>query len=407
MILSEEIVDQDKLSIAREYIKSVSARISSWIDILGSTYSDYGLGSACFDDLVRMSYDYDDLHLKFCQRRQESACMYLMSCLKGKIKINAKTCYELGTSETLFIEDRSTSDHETSYYTTHFGSVCLVRKNRRRVTDITSNNKKVLKLVMKYEKYQRASANTMDIDVKVNLGTCCEKNGSLYVGDGQIMIGGFIGVPSERPTSNVNFITKPDGMDDVSFNLLKSYLIRDQTGTPDIINSITTDKNVLFKGMRYIIYSSMNSSDFEPFLRSTEVRNDIMVPTKETMESETLDFDGLDDMDFLEKIADVGTEMNKLNEELGDEEEEDDLHHYFELYGENAAELIPGVDYLEISRKTKFNMPSFMKDIQKQIELVEGSPRTLLNTGLLDLLDKMQSENDKDDGSLSGLMDFS
>jgi hypothetical protein len=150
----------------------------------------------------------------------------------------------------------------------------------------------------------------------------------------------------------------------------------------------------------------MNSSDFEPFLRSTEVRNDIMVPTKETMESETLDFDGLDDMDFLEKIADVGTEMNKLDEELGDEVEEDDLHHYFELYGENAAELIPGVDYLEISRKTKFNMPSFMKDIQKQIELVEGSPRTLLNTGLLDLLDKMQSENDKDDGSLSGLMDF-
>lgn len=351
----------------------------------------------CYSDLEEISRMYRAEYLMHCQRRQEKLTCYIMESLKEKRAVDTMTVFKLGTSETLEVRLRK-DDNIYNFYTSHYGVPVLVQKDRYKVTEIACNSRRVLDLISEYPKYSEAGQNNIEIETHFVIKEFSEYKGALSMDGEKVSIAGLIGTISDDPSVHMDLSVKKDDLTEVDAKLLKTYVEKKDLFDGSCTNAIVNDNRMMPRMIRSALYHINKNERKQSFIRSTSEKKNVETPSSKSdgrklvEEMHNLDLDT-----FLERITDIVPLDNYGDPLEGEEMVLNDSLAYLEMYGSTDAELIPGVEYLETSKKIRFDNPSCLRSIITMMTYALKNPRTALNETLYSLNQRCKDEN-KEDG---------
>jgi len=128
--------------------------------------------------------------------------------------------------------------------------------------------------------------------------------------------------------------------------------------------------------------------------RSTSRNNDSEIPERSEAGAAVLEeFRQLDLEEFLNVIQDANAPAPEGESEESEEGDDANEYAFVEMYGGRDAELIPGVDYIESSKKLRMDNPECLREIVEMIKATEGREETLLNERVIELIRMIGEEN--------------
>jgi hypothetical protein len=253
---------------------------------------------------------------------------------------------------------------------------------------------RVLDGISKYQKYANSGKNNMLFDYDVPVIEFSNYNGTLCVDGNGYSVGGLIGTVQDDTTIFRALHADRGMFSPVDYTILKTMIEKQEAFNSHCSDAIVESNSIGAKMARAALYYVQKDKSSQIFIRSTAVQRDSAVPER-LQEGRALlaELNELSIEDYLVRILEIvpapGSDGDDDSEELVD----NDMRAFVEMYGDREAEMIPGVDYLETSRKTRMDYPLCLRQLVDFMNSAIGVSRSGLNRVAYQLIDRMNKEN--------------
>jgi hypothetical protein len=373
-------------------VKLAAARVSRWCDVLGMTGVDHRLERLAWEDLCEIGRLIPANALDHCETRQQRLCCYILKHMSTGAPISCKRVAQLGTTQNMavLIEEERREGLRT-YFRFSMGHVVRIRRNdSNEVVDLACDNQVILSQVHRFTQYAGANRNDISDDVTFIPERLGIHRGSMSLVDSSHKFTAVYGTQGNADSETHPIQDHGNRFEDVEIDML-NQLFSDGSFSYDSMIMIKESDGPVPRMIRSMLYHGWDAVRYRRIRRTTVDQRDSAMPARQAAET-------------VSRLANLGMseilEFAKPNpEEVAVEESEENniMHDFLEVWGENAESTIPGMENDEGAWKNEVDTPKCIRELlvplKEAVRTRDTARMAAFGNEYLRFFDKIMEEN--------------